>query len=85
MVGWMGGLICESYVCTQQIHWIYFEAFIAETYVQLATTDANVLMCKLYTLRLPTGWSAVLDSTDYRACLTVCVNSLSHCTVRCFI
>ena len=32
-----------SYVCTQRIHWIYFEAFIAATYVQLATTDANVL------------------------------------------
>ena len=32
-----------SYVCTQRIHWIYFEAFIAETYVQLATTNANVL------------------------------------------
>ena len=28
---------------TQRIHWIYFEAFIAETYVQLAATDANVL------------------------------------------
>ena len=32
-----------SYICTQRIHWIYFEAFIAETYVQLAATDANVL------------------------------------------
>ena len=32
-----------SYVCTQRIHWIYFEAFISETYVQLAATGANVL------------------------------------------
>ena len=28
---------------TKRIHWIYFEAFIAETYVQLAATYANVL------------------------------------------
>ena len=27
---------------TQQVHWIHFEAFIAETYVQLATTK---IMC----------------------------------------
>ena len=25
---------------TQRIHWIHFEAFIAETYVQLAATEA---------------------------------------------
>ena len=40
---WDPVILCRSYVCTQQIHWIYFEAFIAETYVQLAATGANVL------------------------------------------
>ena len=34
----------------QRIHWIHFEAFIAETYVQLATTEA---MC------YSTSWSAL--------------------------
>ena len=38
------------YVCTQRIHWIHFEAFIAETYVQLVATEA---MC------YSTGWSAL--------------------------
>ena len=33
-------ILLGSYVCyTQQIRWVHFEAFIAETYVQLVTTE----------------------------------------------
>ena len=33
-------ILLGSYVCyTQQIHWIHFEAFIVETYVQLVATE----------------------------------------------
>ena len=35
---------CEGLMSVHnELHWISFEAFIAETYVQLAATDANVL------------------------------------------
>ena len=47
-----------SYICTQRIHWISFEAFIAEAYVQLATTGCAML--KPYALRLPTATAAPL-------------------------
>ena len=50
-------ILWGSYVCTQRIHWIYFEAFIAETYVQLAATDANVLRAQA--LRSETPYSLV--------------------------
>ena len=30
-----------AYVCTQRIHWMKFEAFIAETYVQLVATKST--------------------------------------------
>ena len=33
----------------KQIHWIFFEAFIAETYVQLVATKSNVLLYLLPT------------------------------------
>ena len=33
-------ILLGSYVCyTQQIRWVHFEAFIAETYVQLVATE----------------------------------------------
>ena len=33
-------ILLGSYVCyTQRIRWTHFEAFIAETYVQLVTTE----------------------------------------------
>ena len=33
-------ILLGSYVCyTQRIRWIHFEAFIAETYVQLVATE----------------------------------------------
>ena len=40
-------ILWGSYVCTQRIHWISFEAFIAEAYVQLAATGSTVLCSSL--------------------------------------
>ena len=38
-------MLSGSYVCyTQGIHWIHFEAFIAETYVQLVTTELRATL-----------------------------------------
>ena len=38
-------ILLGSYVCyTQQIRWIHFEAFIAETYVQLITTELRATL-----------------------------------------
>ena len=54
----------------QQIHCILFEAFIAETYVQLAATDVNVLRTQ-----------ALRSETSYLAnCLTATAPTL-YCVV----
>ena len=37
-----------------QIHWIHFEAFISETYVQLVTTGATVLRAQALCSETPT-------------------------------
>ena len=38
-------ILLGSYVCyTQRICWIHFEAFIAETYVQLVTTELRATL-----------------------------------------
>ena len=47
-----GGIVVVTVVgsvfaATQRIHWISFEAFITEAYVQLAATDSTVLCSSL--------------------------------------
>ena len=38
-------ILFGSYVCyTQRIHWIHFEAFIVETYVQLVATELRATL-----------------------------------------
>ena len=56
---------------SQWIHWIYFEAFIAETYVQLAATDANVLRAQA--LRSETSYLSVrCPGTNWLANASAC-------------
>ena len=53
-----------------------FEAFISETYVQLAATGANVLCARALHSESPTAPVATASAAN---------NDSSHCTVRCFI
>ena len=67
-------ILLGSYVCyTQRIRWIHFEAFIVETYVQLAATElrANLLADPL-----------LLESVDQDALTaSVRMSAVLYCTV----
>ena len=76
---------CEGLTSvTQQIHWMYFEAFIAETYVHLVATEA---MCYSTGRSALTGWRFTIDLALYcavpyiAACVDVSRTVFRDCSI----
>ena len=58
-----------------RIHWIYFEAFISETYVQLVATDANVLCAQALRSETPNYYYCCSRTVLCGALYTACVDA----------